>query len=372
MFKKNTNGKITREKILAALSHVDDPDLKKDLVTLGMIQDIAIDGKKVAFTVMLTTPACPMKEAIHNACVNAIKLMVDGEAEVNVTMSATVTSDNNNRVLPQVKNIIAISSGKGGVGKSTVAANLAVALAQQGAKVGLVDADIYGPSVPILFGFEGERPRMEKVGERDLLVPFVHHGVELMSIGVLVRPEQAVVWRGPMASKALTQLIFDTNWGELDYLLVDLPPGTGDIHLTLVQNLPVTGALVITTPQKVAIADARKGAEMFRLAQVQVPILGVVENMAFFIPDDAPEKRYAIFGQGGGQLLADALGAPLLGQLPLRQGICENGDAGKPVTIYKDSILSEAFNDLAQSLAQQIAIRNAQQPPTAKVEMSPS
>jgi ATP-binding protein involved in chromosome partitioning len=370
MFKKNKDGKITQESVLAALSHVDDPDLKKDLVTLGMIKDVSIEGKKVGFTVVLTTPACPMKDAIRSACINAIKLMVDSEAEVEVNMTAQVTSIRNNQLLPQVKNIIAISSGKGGVGKSTIAANLAVALAAQGAKVGLVDADIYGPSVPILFGFENERPRMEQVNGRDLLIPFEHYGVKLMSIGVLIRPEQAVVWRGPMASKALQQLIFETNWGELDYLFVDLPPGTGDIHLTLVQNLPVTGAVVITTPQKVAVADARKGAEMFRLAQIQVPILGVIENMSYFVPDDAPEKRYPIFGEGGGQKLAEGLGSALLGQIPMRQGISENGDAGKPVTVYKDGVLSQAFNALAQAVAQQVAIRNAQEPPTTKVEMT--
>ena len=368
MFGKNSS-RITKEKVLAALSHVDDPDLKKDLVTLGMIRDLEIKDKKVSFSVVLTTPACPMKDAIHNACVNAVKLMVDKEAEVLVNMTAEVTPGWNNLKLPGVKNVIAISSGKGGVGKSTLAANLAVALAQMGAKVGLLDADIYGPSMPIMFGFAEERPVMEKMGERDLLVPFERHGVKLMSIGVLVRADQAIVWRGPMASKALQQLIFDTNWGEIDYLFIDLPPGTGDIHLTLVQALPVTGALVVTTPQMVAVSDARKGAEMFRSPQIEVPILGVVENMSFFIPDDAPDKRYPIFGSGGGQTLADSLNVPLLGQLPLRQAITENMDQGKPVAIYPDSLLSKAFEELAQSLAQQVAIRNASMAPTEKVRM---
>lgn len=369
MFKKSNKQEITREKVLAALSHVDDPDLKKDLVTLNMIEDIQIDGKKVSFTVVLTTPACPMKEAIQNACINAIKLLVDKEADVQVKMGAQVTAANNNQVLPQVKNIIAISSGKGGVGKSTVAANLAVALAKSGASVGLIDADIYGPSVPMMFGFQHERPELEKVGERELLVPFEKHGVKLMSIGVLIPPNQAIVWRGPMASKALKQLIFDTNWGEIDYLLIDLPPGTGDVHLTLVQALPLTGAIVVTTPQMVALSDARKGAEMFRFPQIQVPLLGVIENMSYFTPDDMPDKKYYLFGREGGRQLATDLDVPLLGQIPIREGLADNADKGVPVAVDQTDIQGAAFYELAQLLAQQIAIRNAQQPPTSKVEM---
>lgn len=368
LFKKDKG--ITETQVKAALSHVDDPDLKKDLVTLGMIQDIHIEGKKVAFSVVLTTPACPMKDAIRNACINAIHLMVDKEAEVTVNMTSQVLADINNQVLPQVRNVIAVSSGKGGVGKSTIAANLAVALARTGARVALVDADIYGPSQPIMFGFQDARPMMERIGEKDMLVPFERHGVKLMSVGVLVPSDQALVWRGPMASKALRQIIFDTNWGDIDYLLVDLPPGTGDVHLTLVQALPVTGAVVVTTPQQVAVADARKGAEMFRSPQIQVPILGVVENMAYFVPDDAPDKQYHIFGQGGGAGLAAALGSQLLGQIPLREGMTQRGDTGEPISLNQDDVLSHAFHTLAQSLAQQIAIRNAQQPPTQKVELT--
>lgn len=370
MLFKGKSGKITREKVLAALSHVDDPDLKKDLVTLNMIQDLVIEGKSIQFSVVLTTPACPMKEAIHNACLNAIKLMVDAEAEVQIKMTAQVQAAPN-QSLPNVKNVIAISSGKGGVGKSTVAANLAVALAETGASVGLIDADIYGPSQPLMFGFAGERPMLEqKENGKDMLIPFERHGVKLMSLGVLVREDQAIVWRGPMASKALKQLIFDTDWGEIDYLLVDLPPGTGDIHLTLVQALPVTGAVVITTPQKVAVADARKGAEMFRTPQIKVPLLGVVENMAHFVPDDAPDKQYAIFGEGGGQALADALQIPLLSQLPIREGMADQGDRGTPAAAMQDHILYGAFMELAQTLAQSIAIRNAAAPPTNPVQMT--
>lgn len=358
---------ITHTDILKALGHVEDPDLKKDLVTLGMIKDVLIEGNKVSFTVVLTTPACPMKEHIKNACINAIKIMVSKEAEVTVNMTANVTTAPANPTLPNVRNIIAISSGKGGVGKSTIAANLAVGLANSGAKVGLLDADIYGPSVPILFGFEGERPRLETVAGRDLLIPFNKHGVKLMSIGSLVSPDQAIVWRGPMASKALRQMIFDTNWGELDYLLIDLPPGTGDVHLTLVQALPVTGAVVITTPQKLAVADARKGAEMFRWEQINVPILGVIENMAYFIPDDAPEKKYYIFGEKGGEKLAEQLNSELIGQIPIRQGIAENSDFGTPVAVYGESVLGEVYISISQKLAQKVAIRNAEMKATNRV-----
>ncbi|MCL4145535.1 UNVERIFIED_CONTAM: hypothetical protein GTU68_052013 [Idotea baltica] len=334
-----------------------------------MIEDIKIEGKNVSFSVVLTTPACPMKDMIQSACINAIKLMVDAKAEVSVKMTANVTTDAKNQALPTVKNIIAISSGKGGVGKSTIAANLAVALAGTGAKVGLVDADVYGPSIPIMFGFDGKRPKVEKIDGRDLLIPFEEHGVKLMSIGVLVNPDQAIVWRGPMASKALRQLIFDTNWGEIDYLLVDLPPGTGDIHLTLVQALSLTGAVVVTTPQKVALVDARKGAEMFRTPQINVPLLGIIENMSYFVPDDALEKKYYIFGEGGGTELAAALSTDLLGQIPMREGIAKNGDKGTPI-VDKDEVLGEAFVVLAKSLAQKIAIRNSTLPPTAKVEIT--
>lgn len=360
---------ITSQQVLSALSQVDDPDLKRDIVSLGMVKDVQIQGNEVSFTVVLTTPACPMKEHIRTACINAIHLLVDKTATVNVNMTANVTSHNPQSALPKVKNVIAISSGKGGVGKSTIAANLAVALADTGAKVGLIDADIYGPSLPILFGFEGEKPFMETFEGKDYIMPFEKHGVKLMSIGTLVPADQAIVWRGPMASKALRQLIFDTYWDELDYLLVDMPPGTGDIHLTVVQALAVTGAVVVTTPQKLAIADARKGAEMFRWEQIQVPILGVVENMAYFVPDDAPEKKYYLFGENGGKTLAKQLHCSLLGQIPLRQGIAENSDYGTPVAVYGDSVLGSAYHALAQNVAQQVAIRNAQIPATKKVEV---
>ncbi len=363
---------FTKEQILEALSHVDDPDLHKDLVTLGMIKNLEIDGNKIAFTVELTTPACPMKEAIKGACLNAIKLMVSKEAEVNITMSSSVTSKRKDgeSVLPGVKNIIVVVSGKGGVGKSTVATNLALGLSKMNAKVGLLDADIYGPSMPLMLGLQGQRPPMVSVAGKHMIAPIEKFGIKSMSIGFLVDETQAVVWRGPMVSSALRQFITDVYWGDLDYLIIDMPPGTGDVHLTLVQTVPVTGAVVVTTPQDIALADAKKAVSMFSSGQINVPVLGVVENMAYFTPKELPDNKYFIFGKDGGQKLADEFNIQLLGQIPLVQGICEGGDNGLPAVINDaEKITQQAFVDLAQTVAQQIAIRNSQFAPTKVVEI---
>lgn len=358
---------ITREQVIDALSNVIEPDLGKDLITLNMVEDIVVDGMNVSFTVVLTTPACPLKDLIHNACVNAIKHFVSQEATVAVNLTARVTSRrtaDNRPLLPGVKNIVAIASGKGGVGKSTVAANLAVALAKQGASVGLVDADIYGPSVPIMFDVEGERPFMREVDGRNMIVPVESYGVKLLSIGFFADTSQAIVWRGPMASKALNQMFADADWGDLDYLLIDLPPGTGDIHLSLVSGVPVTGAIVVSTPQRVALADASKGVSMFKLPQINVPVLGIVENMAYFTPAELPDNKYYIFGEGGARHLATQLEVPFLGEIPLVQSIREAGDAGRPAVMQDNTPVAEAFTVLAKNVAQQIAIRNAMLAPT--------
>ncbi len=360
---------IKKEQILFALKHVDDPDLKKDLVTLNMIRDVEVDGLKVSFSVVLTTPACPLKEKIKKDCIDALHKYVHPGVEPNIFMTSDVTTQAVSPDLKNVKNIIAVVSGKGGVGKSTIAANLAVALAKTGAKVALCDGDIYGPSVPIMFGLEGESPFVRKVGERDLMIPFEKFGVKLNSIGFLVPADQAIVWRGPMASKAMQQLIFDTDWGEIDYLILDMPPGTGDLHLTLVQRLSVSGVVVVTTPQKVALADARKGAEMFRAPQINIPLLGIVENMAYFVPEDMPDKKYHIFGRDGGTSLANELGVPLLGQVPIVEQVRESGDNGAPPADDVDSNLGQAFMAIAQRVAQQVAIRNSSEPPSQKVEI---
>lgn len=352
---------ITRERVLSALGNVMDPDLGKDLVTLNMIQDLEINGMAVAFTVVLTTPACPMKDFIHNACLNAIIHYVDANAEVTITMTAQTTTlrQNNRALLPGVKNIIAVASGKGGVGKSTVAANLAVTLADLGAKVGLIDADIYGPSVPIMFNVEDEMPHVKMVDGKQLMIPVENYGVKLLSIGFFAQTNQAIAWRGPMASKALNQLFTDADWGELDYLLIDLPPGTGDIHLSLVSGVPLTGAIIVSTPQKVALADAEKGVAMFQIPSINVPVLGIIENMAWFTPEELPENKYYIFGKDGAQQLAERLNVPLLGQIPIIQSIRESADAGQPACLTQNSTASSLFISLAGNVVRQIALQNA-------------
>ncbi len=360
---------LTKENLLRALSHVQDPDLKKDLVTLGMIQNIHVGEGRAAFDVVLTTPACPLKEVIRKDCEEAIAKHL-GDVKLTINMTSDVTTQRNEGpVLPGVKNIIAISSGKGGVGKSTISSNLAVALARTGAEVGLIDADIFGPSIPTMFNCEFEQPTVVQEDGKNKIVPLQQYGVKLLSIGFLTNSEDAVVWRGPMASSALKQFIGDAKWGNLDYLLIDLPPGTSDIHLTLVQSVPVTGALVVTTPQKVALADAQKGISMFRQKQINVPILGLIENMSWFTPEELPDNKYFIFGKDGGRNLAEKNGVELLGEIPIVQSIRESGDNGFPV-VMKEGEVSTAFNTLAERVAQQVAIRNASLDETKKVEMT--
>jgi ATP-binding protein involved in chromosome partitioning len=352
---------MTREQVIDALRNVQEPDLGKDLVTLNMVKDVVVSGDDVSFTVVLTTPACPLKDMIRSACINAVKLLVNKSANVlvNFTANTTTKRSDSGAVLPKVRNIIAVVSGKGGVGKSTVAANLALALSAGGAKVGLMDADIYGPSVPIMFGVRGERPKMMNVGEKGMIVPLERYGISLMSIGLLVDEKNAVVWRGPMASSAIKQFVTDVLWGDLDYLVVDMPPGTGDIHLTLLQTVPVTGVIVVTTPQDVALADAKKAIAMFGQAQINVPIIGLVENMSYFSPAELPGSRYYIFGKEGGKKLAEEYELPFLGQIPLVQSIREGGDLGIPIMIGDDEVSRQAFSEFAGNAARSIAMRNA-------------
>jgi len=358
---ENPGSKMTKEKILEALSNVQEPDLGKDLVTLNMVKDIEINGNNISFTIVLTTPACPLKEMIGNACVKEIKSRVNKDAEVKVNFTADTTSKRTDpkSILPRVKNIIAVVSGKGGVGKSTVAANLALALSMSNAKVGLLDADIYGPSVPIMFGVRGERPMMMDIEGKGMIVPLERYGIKLISIGLLVDEKSAVVWRGPMASSAIKQFVTDVFWDELDYLIVDMPPGTGDIHLTLMQTVPLTGAVIVTTPQDVALADAKKAIAMFGQAQLNVPILGLVENMSYFIPAELPGNRYYIFGKEGGKRLAEEYDIPFLGQIPLVQSIREGGDQGTPVMTTDDTITKKAFEEFTGQVVRSVSMRNA-------------
>jgi ATP-binding protein involved in chromosome partitioning len=341
---------VTREAVLAALSKVQEPELHKDLVTLNMIRDLTVDQGKVAFTVVLTTPACPLRGRIENEARQAV-LAVPGVIEVQVKMDASVPSDGRPRGLLQlpVKNVVAVASGKGGVGKSTVAVNVAVALAQSGAKVGLLDADIYGPNVPTMMGVT-HLPAQTNSGK---LTPANAYGVQMMSIGFLVKPGQPLIWRGPMLHSAIRQFLSDVEWGALDYLVIDLPPGTGDAQLSLAQSVPLSGALIVTLPQDVSLEDARRGLEMFR--ELNVPILGVVENMSYLeLPDGT---RMDVFGAGGGQKLADAANTPFLGQIPMDPSVRVGGDAGKPVIISNpDSAPARALRALAENLAAQLSV----------------
>ncbi len=351
---------FTKDDILKALSTVQEPDLHKDLVTLNMIQDLQFDEKLISFKLVLTTPACPLKEKMEKDCIQAIHEFISKDISVKIEMTANVSSNRSDKlVLPNVKNIIAIASGKGGVGKSSVASNLALALAMQGAKVGLLDADIYGPSIPMMFGETNAQPEMKNVDGKSLMLPIEKYGVKLLSIGFLIKPEQAVVWRGPMVSSALRQFINDCDWGELDYLILDLPPGTGDIHLTMLQIVPLTGVVMVTTPQAIALADAYKAATMFSMTPIKVPILGIVENMAYFVADELPGKKYFIFGENGGQRMADELKLKLLGQIPIYMSIREGGDNGTPAVFEKNTPVQKAFFELAENVAQSVSILNA-------------
>jgi ATP-binding protein involved in chromosome partitioning len=349
------------ENVLQALGTVQEPDLGKDLVTLNMVRDVVINGNDLSFTVVLTTPACPLKDLIKNSCILAIHNLIGNEINVKINFISEMNSKRTDpkTILPKVKNIIAVVSGKGGVGKSTVASNFALALAADGAKVGLMDADIYGPSLPIMFGVRGERPLMKTINGKGMILPLEKFGIRLMSIGFLIDEKNAVVWRGPMASSAIKQFVSEVFWDELDYLVIDMPPGTGDIHLTLLQTVPVTGVIVVSTPQDVALADAKKAIAMFAQAQLKAPVIGLVENMSYFVTDESSSHKYYIFGKDGGKRLAEEYDIPFLGQIPLIQRIREGGDEGRPVMIGEDLHAKKAFQDFAGNAARSIAMINA-------------
>lgn len=357
--------------IKEALSTVRYPGSGKDIITLQMLEDdIRICDNTVSFSLIFEKPTDPFIKSIVKSAEAVIKQKAGKDVQVSINVKTRQQPVEAMPVLPGVRNTIAVASGKGGVGKSTVAANLAVALAQQGYKVGLLDADIFGPSQPKMFQVEDARPYAENIDGRDLIIPVEQYGVKLLSIGFFVDPGQAVLWRGAMASNALKQLIEEADWGELDYFLIDMPPGTSDIHLTLVQTLGLTGAVVVSTPQEVALADARKGIDMFTNPKVDVPVIGLVENMSWFTPAELPENRYFLFGKEGCKRLAEELDVPLLGQIPIVQSICEGGDSGRPVALDRYSIVGRAFDALASAVVESTARRNAEKPATKAVETS--
>lgn len=356
--------------IMDALATVRYPGTGKNIVEMGMVEDdLRIAGLSVSFSLIFDKPTNPFLRSLVKASEAAIHAYVSKDVEVNIsTKTVLQPREEDDKLLPEVKNIIAVSSGKGGVGKSTVAANLAVALAQAGYKVGLLDCDIFGPSVPKMFRTEDARPWSEPINGRDLIIPVEQYGVQMLSIGYFVSPEQATLWRGGMASNALKQLIGDANWGALDYLVLDTPPGTSDIHLTLVQTLGITGAVIVSTPQEVALADARKGINMYQNEKVSVPILGLVENMAWFTPAQHPDERYYIFGQGGVERLAEEMGVELLAQIPLVQDIRQGGDDGMPAALNPTSLQGQAFAELAQRVVAATERRNQELPATEAVK----
>lgn len=357
--------------ITDALATVRYPGTGKNLVEAEMVEDdLRIDGMKVSFSLIFEKTTDPFMKSVVKAAETAIHTYVDKAVEVTIhTKTLQAARPEPGKMLPQVKNVIAVSSGKGGVGKSTVAANLAVSLAKLGYKVGLLDADIFGPSVPKMFHMEAERIFAEMKDGRQLLIPAYKYGIKILSIGFFVNPDTATLWRGGMASNTLKQLIADTDWGELDYFVLDTPPGTSDIHLTLLQNLAITGAVIVSTPQQVALADARKGIDMYRNEKVNVPILGMVENMAWFTPAELPENKYYIFGKEGCKQLANELHIPLLAQIPLVQSICEDGDKGEPAACHPETITGQAFLNLAQAVVTKVNRRNKVQPKTKIVEV---
>lgn len=361
---------IVPKNVTDALRSIQFPGGKENIVDLDMVQEIRIAGKKVSFSLVFQRSDDPNIAAVVQRCEETIGRELGSDVEIKGNITPKAIHQMERPILPGVKNIIAVSSGKGGVGKSTVAVNLAVSLAKMGATVGLIDADIFGPSIPKMFGAERIQPSGIKKDGREMIEPVFQHGVKILSIGFFVSGDDALVWRGPMASNALKQLITEGNWGELDYLLIDLPPGTSDIHLTLVQTVPVTGAVIVSTPQDVALADVVKGVSMFKGKNVDVPVLGLVENMAWFTPEELPDNKYYIFGKDGAKNLAKKMDIPLLGQIPLVQGIREGGDSGLPAAVDEKSPMGQAFLDLAANTIKQIDLRNREFDPTKKVKVS--
>ncbi len=364
--------KLDKKEIMSALETITVSGEGKNMVEGGAVQNVITFADEVIVDLVLSTPALHIKKRAENDVIKVIKDKVhpDAQVKVNIKVNAPSKPEIKGKAIPGIHNIVAIASGKGGVGKSTVTANIAVTLAKMGFKVGVLDADIYGPSIPIMFDVAQERPLSVNVNGKSKMKPVENHGVKVLSIGFFTQPNQAVIWRGPMASKALNQLIFDADWGELDFMLVDLPPGTGDIHLSIMQSLPITGAVVVSTPQNVALADARKGVAMFQQESINVPVLGIVENMAYFTPEELPENKYYIFGKEGARNLAEDLEVPFLGEIPLVQSIREAGDVGRPAAMQTGTLLEQAFETLTRNVVQETVDRNENLPPTQAIQIT--
>lgn len=373
--------KLDRKEILKALETITVAGEGGNMVETGAVRNVLTFGDEVVVELVLQTPAMHIRKRAEADIVKTIQEKVAAEAKVKVNIKVEAPEKSEQTIseqaqqlkgksIPGVSNVVAVSSGKGGVGKSTITANLAVALAKMGFKVGVLDADIYGPSMPIMFDVERERPISVQVDGKSKMKPIESYGVQILSIGFFTSPEQAVIWRGPMASKALNQMIFDADWGQLDFMLVDLPPGTGDIHLSIMQSLPITGAVVVSTPQAVALADAKKGVAMFRQETINVPVLGIIENMAYFTPEELPDNKYYIFGKEGARNLAEDLGVPFLGEVPLVQSIREAGDYGRPAALQTATPLETSFEELARAVVQETVNRNDSLPPTEAIKIT--
>ena len=363
---------MTQEAILKSLSVVIDPDFNKDIVSLNMVRNIQIENNNISFDMVLTTPACPLKEQFRKNCTEAIlQNFPDARVLINMTSETTSIRNNEINILPSVKNIICVASGKGGVGKSTVAVNLAYTLARMGAKVGLLDADIHGPSIPHMLGIKNVKPEIRDIKGKHYMVPIEKDGLKVLSIGLIVDEHQALVWRGPMVTSALKQFITDTLWGKLDYLILDMPPGTGDVHITMTQTVPLTGVVIVSTPQQIAVADARKAIAMYRLQNVNVPILGLIENMAYFTPAELPDNKYFIFGKDGGKKLADEYEIPFLGEIPLIQSIMEGAEKGLPAS-EEFEMIDTIYRSIAGNIARNISVKNEEKLKEQEVISTPS
>ena len=366
---------ITKESVVEVLKTLTSPGSGEDIITSGSVSNVQIFGDQIDIDLKINNPSLQARKKLEVEILKAIHSKIDIKAKIKTNITVDNTKPSNSHIIKGqpilgIDSIIAIASGKGGVGKSTVTANIAVTLAKMGLKVGVLDADIYGPSMPIMFDLEGERPIAKEVNGKSKMQPLESYGVKVLSIGFFTKPDQAVIWRGPMASKALNQLIFDAAWGELDFLLIDLPPGTGDIHLSIVQSLPITGAVVVSTPQQIALADARKGIAMFQQETIQIPVLGIIENMAYFTPDELPDSKYYIFGKDGAKALSESKNIPFLGSLPLVQSVREASDYGRPAALQEESSIAESFISVTQELARQVIKRNKNLPPTKAVEIT--